>query len=134
MLPNPALNVNAPITAFLPPENQERCDLLTDYEQGSLLIRDPTGGLQQAVWKGWFEDQTFKVQLAAGGILTDVLTVTGEVTELSLAFDSNMRPHFAYLEGGQAKLFWYNTQTNAEEVLLLASGITSPIEVSTDAR
>ena len=117
MLPDPHLNFNAPITAFLPPENQVRCDMLTDYEQGSLVIRDPTGGLQQAVWKGWFEDQTFKVQLAAGGPITDVLTVTGEVTELSLAFDSNMRPHFAYMEDDQAKLFWYNTQTSQNEIL-----------------
>ncbi len=117
MLPNPAINFNAPITAFLPPENQVRCDMLTDYEMGSLLIRDPTGGLQQAIWKGWLEDQTFKVQLASGGPITDVLTVTGEVTELSLAFDSNMRPHFAYMEDDQAKLFWYNTQTSQNEIL-----------------
>ena len=125
MLPDPHLNFAAPVTAFLAPEDLPKCEPLRDYEMGSLAVNDPAGGLRQAVWAGWLDGQTFKVQRLPDGPVTEVLTVVGEVSELSLAFDSNMRPHFAYLEDDQAKLFWYNTFSGQNEILDLP-GIYSP--------
>lgn len=125
MLPDPPLNFDAPITEFLAPDNQLRCDLLRDQELGSLAVNDPAGGLMQAVWEGWLDGQTLKVRPLPAGTVTDVLTVTGTVTELSLAFDSNMRPHFAFVEDGDTKLYWYNTSSGHNETLTL-SGATSP--------
>lgn len=125
MLPDPHLNFNAPVSEFLAPDNQIRCDLLRDQEMGALAVNDPTGGLMQAVWEGWLDGQTLRVRPLPDGTITDVLTVAGTVTELSLAFDSNMRPHFAFVEDGDTKLYWYNTGSGHNETLTLA-GATSP--------
>ena len=104
---------------------RRQASLLRDLALGSLLISDPTGGLRQATWEGYLDGQTFKVWIPPSGIVTDVLTVTGQVTELSLAFDSNMRPHFAYVEDGVPKFYWYDTSTN-QNTITPYPGITSP--------
>lgn len=54
-----------------------------------------------------------------------VLTTTGEVTELSASFDSNMRPYLIWVEDGVTKFYWYNTRISASEVVEL-TGLTSP--------
>ena len=125
MLPTPYIQPLAPPADFLVPDNVARVSLLRDLELGSLLVSDPTGGLRQATWEGYLDGQTFKVWIPPSGTITDVLTVTGQVTELSLAFDSNMRPHFAYVEDGVPKFYWYDTSTN-QNTITPYPGITSP--------
>ena len=125
MLPTPYIQPLAPSADFLAPDNVARASLLRDLELGSLLISDPTGGLRQATWEGYLDGQTFKVWIPPSGSVTSVLTVTGTVTELSMAFDSNMRPHFAYVEDGVPKFYWYDTSTN-QNTITPYPGITSP--------
>lgn len=121
MLTTPKININAPPGNFLEPEDLPRCNLLSDKEIGSLELGDPTGGLSQAVWRCWFEDGFLKVQrlatdeLPIGDIIV-VQEIEGEVTEISVTFDSNMRVHIVYIEEGVTKLYWYNTQTAQNEI------------------
>ena len=125
MLPTPYIQPLAPSANFLAPDDIPRTSLLRDLELGSLLLFDTAGGLRQAVWEGYLEDNALRVWVPPSGLVTEVLGNLGTVTELSLAFDSNMRPHFAYVEDGVPKFYWYDTSTN-QNTITPYPGILSP--------
>lgn len=124
MITTPPVNPAAPITAFLPPEEAPRCARDVDKELGALALYDPTGGLRQATWACWMDGAQVALQRLPDGPITHELTLSLAVTEVSLAFDSSMRPYFAYRDGAASKLYWYNTQTEANETLVIADAIS----------
>lgn len=125
MITTPPLNLHAPITPFLPPEDAIRCSRDADQELGAMALYDPAGGLRQAVWQCRMDGPYATLQRLPDGPITRELTLSVTVTEISLAFDSSMRPYFAYREADNLKLYWYNTQTESNETLVIPTA-TSP--------
>lgn len=125
MLTTPPIRDEAPISDFLYPDSVVRADPLFDLELGALAVGDPSGGLRQVTWEGWFHDGALFVRRRPDGVVEQVLDGLGLVTELGLTFDANMRPHFAYVEDGTAKFYWYDTQ-QASNVVTSYPGATSP--------
>lgn len=125
MLTTPPLNLAAPVTNFLAPDDQPRTNLLYDLELGALAVGDPAGGLRQATWQGWYASGALWVKRLPDGEETQVLGSLGAVTEIGMTFDSNMRPHFAFVEAGVPKFYWYDTQ-QAANVITTYADITSP--------
>jgi hypothetical protein len=56
--------------------------------------------------------------------VTVVATGLGSVTDVSLAFDSNMQPVIAYLEDGVCKLRWFRLLINGFQTDAFAGCIT----------
>jgi hypothetical protein len=72
--------------------------------------------------------------LSAANTPRKVLFSSPSIREISLAFDQNMRPAVAYMEGDQAKLWWYDTQVAGEVFTDLPAGSTSPKACLDDKR
>lgn len=108
MLPNNAISsVYIPATLLLP-DDRARSNLLMDFERGGVALNDPTQGLNVKTWQVWSDGS--EVRVGAIGAASTALIFTGsDITEVSLAFDQNMRATIAYVEGGVTKLYWYDT-------------------------
>lgn len=100
-----------PSPSALPiPEVLTRLDrgLLIDYEMGGVSIQDPSQGMSVRVWKLWLDGSNVVLAPDDAPYLATVLFSGEGITELTLAFDSNMTPVVAYVQAGVTKLRWYD--------------------------
>jgi hypothetical protein len=119
-LPGQVLSTNPNPTAYLPPDDRARTDL-TDFELGGIALNDPTEGSEFQTWALTYADPDIIVTPETVGSPSTVIQVAG-CTEISLAFDQNMQPLIAYVVGGQAKFYWFDT--------LLADFTTTDLEAN----
>lgn len=118
---------------FLAPDSRLRLSLLADYELGGVALFDASQGLMVQVWEvRVVSGTTIQVKPEAGATWTDVTTDTA-ITEVALAFDQNMRPTVAYVAGGVAKLYWFDSLAVAFVTTFFA-GASSPVVTMDDKR
>lgn len=106
---------------------------LIDYEHGGIGIQDTTRGLTY---------QTWRARAVSGSILLSAPTVeefvfyagAGQVTEVSLAFDQNMRPAIAFVEDNLCKFSWYDTTASEQVITTLPGGCRTPRVTLDDKR
>lgn len=118
--------------AFLPPDDRVRLDPLIDYELGGIALGDPSQGLQVQVWECRVAAGMIQVRIEGVGLWTNVIGDT-DITEVSLAFDQNMRPTVSYMAGGVCKLYWYDADIAAFTTSVFAGG-SSPVVMMDDKR
>ena len=108
---------------YLTPDSNEAAYLI-DYELGGVALNDPSQGLRVKTWTLQLvgDDVTIYADDVAA---TTLFTRTG-ITEISLAFDQNMRPFVAFVQDGQAKYWWYDTAEGAQVFSDLAAGAVTP--------
>lgn len=119
-------------------ENPQPTPLLS-RERGGVALQDPSQGLQVRVWECTtissgdlaIPDQ---VIVYAEGIEPVVLFSALEVTEVSLAFDQNMRPFVAFVSVGAAKYYWYDSAIEDARISDLPAGSSSPRATLDDHR
>jgi len=99
--------------------------MLHSYETGGIALSDASQGLKVQVWDAEVIDNSNVVLRNEAGYEATYYTGS-EITEVSLAFDQNMRPTIAIVEGGQPKLIWYDSAVEMEVVTDLAADIKSP--------
>ena len=80
------------------------------YEQGGIALNDASQGLLVKRWKVFYSTEDNGIYLSADGVSNTLVFTAANVRELDLAFDQNMRPFIAFVENGQAKYRWYDTQ------------------------
>lgn len=106
MIPEARLSVKPAPSDYL--DRTERPNPLVDYEMGGVALRDPSAGLRVRLWTARYDAGTGDVLLSAQGVAETVAFTRAGITELSLAFDQNMNPFIAFVQGGQAKFWWYD--------------------------
>lgn len=108
MLPKDVI-AETEVQGFLPPRGEESL-LIESLELGGVALNDPSEEFTYS-WMGYVEGGEVLVKRVDDELTpaTTLFAVSGEVTELSLTFDQNMRPTVAYVEDGVSKLYWYNT-------------------------
>lgn len=106
---------------------------ISDYEMGGKAISDPSLGNQDRPWTMTANEAGEVYFTAAENPLALFVTLPG-LTELSAAFDQNMRPVLAYVQNGVARLRWYNTVPGAYVVTDLPAGTISPRVTLDDKR
>lgn len=79
-----------------------------DFEWGGVAIQDPSLGLQYQEWVATVTGNGTVITLAAENTPAHTYIIGAQITEVSLAFDQNMNVVLVYVEGGQAKLWWYD--------------------------
>lgn len=114
MLPDGVLSTQVISGSILPPRDKPK-ELLIDYDMGPVNISDPTQGMKVKVWTGYVNGGW--VTYKADGVTPYPVYETGSITELSITFDQNGRPCFGFSNDSGANLYWYDTLTNAYEVL-----------------
>lgn len=125
MIPMGRLSTEAVYAPFLESDALEPESALVDYELGGRALNDPTEGLQVLTWKGW-ATEAGDVYLEAPAVPATLIFSAPGITELSIAFDQNMRPFFAYVQNGLAKFRWYDTDLGANRVTELHVDDRSP--------
>ena len=82
---------------------------LVDYEEGGIALNDPSQGLQVQSWTCyWDKDDGWVYVKADSGSPIQVIQDT-TITEISFAFDQNMKISLAYVAAGVVKLYWYDS-------------------------
>lgn len=106
MLPDHTLSSVLVKGTYLVPDSYTPTSTL-DYELGGIDIQNPLQGLQVKTWMAFVDGNDVKV--AAADKLPVVIFSFPGVTEISLAFDQNMRPTISYMRNGNGWLYWYDS-------------------------
>jgi len=106
--------------------------LMTSREWGGVNLSDPSQGLQVKIWS-CATDGTNIIVSAEDSPSTIVVTGS-DITSVSLAFDQNMQPFVAFVEGGQAKYYWYDSLIEDFAITDLPVGSTTPVATLDDHR
>lgn len=133
MIPGDAISTFAAPAAMLQPDDRGRIARKTDYERGGVALSDPSEGLLGYVWRARLDGNDVLVGREPYTAEAVVLSEPG-ISELSLAFDQNMRPAIAYVALGQAKLRWFDATIPGETTLLLPADARSPFVTLDDKR
>jgi hypothetical protein len=134
-LPDNTLSANSNFSSFLQPDALGRGDDLEDYELGGIALNDPSQGLKVKNWKARALNGSNEIRVSADPYNIEIPLVSADnITEVSLAFDQNMRPALAYITNGQAKLYWYDSVVEAQVTTVLAADITSVFLTMDDKR
>jgi hypothetical protein len=87
-------------------------DKLQDWELAGVALNDASQGLLVKVWHCTLEvdrdTSVGSVYVEAPGVAKTLLFSGVGVTEVAVAFDQNMNPFVAYMQGTDAKIFWYD--------------------------
>lgn len=90
---------------FLPPRN-EIVRRTESRELGGIALADNSEPFTHK-WYGYLQGRAISAN-RRDEAPTTLLYTTGNVTEVSLTFDQNMRPTICYVEDGMVKLYWYD--------------------------
>lgn len=97
---------------------------MCDYEDGGVAIQDPSLGLEYQTWRTRVSPDGTQILLGAPNQAESVIYTGADITEVSLTFDGNMRPHYTWVEGGVAYFNWYNSLTSDFEIMTLPDAIS----------
>lgn len=129
MLPEHKLSSIPIVQLYLYPDNIDP-DPFKSWELGGIALNDPSQGLQVQAWYArLFKDgvtETDHVYIGAEFVPEQEIFVNVAMEEISLAFDSNMNPCFAYMNAGVAYFYWYDTVVSGYVTTTLPTGSRSP--------
>jgi hypothetical protein len=101
---------------------------------GGIGLGDPGQGQLYQLWTGEVLNLRSIYVSSPNTPRTLIYSASYQITELSITFDQNMRPYAAFVERGYAKLFWYNSQIAANDILTLPAGSRNPKIMLDDKR
>lgn len=93
-----------------------------DYADGGIALQDASRGLQYQVWRARLVDSetsSSRVLLSAPNTPEFILYSVPDMSEISVAFDQNMRPALAYVTPVGSFLWWYNSAIQGMEVTVI---------------
>jgi len=94
---------------YIAPDDRETFALL-DYEQGGIGLNDPSQGLNIIPWTLRYFPATGDMVIESETTAPTILFTRSGITEISLAWDQNMNPFVAFVENGDAKFWWYDSE------------------------
>ena len=97
---------------------------VVDQELGGVGFQDPSKGLLYQVWTCRTDGAS--VTIEAPNTPAFEIYSGSEITEISIAFDSNMNYALAFVEGGVAKFKWYDSTISDFTITNLGAEVTNP--------
>lgn len=127
MIPNKALTPTVRYAPFQYPDNIPVFNT-TDYQLGGIGLSDPSEGLQV---QAWFLElsgtpASNNVVISAPNQQPLILFSAPNITQISLAFDQNMKAAVAYVSQGNSYFWWYDATLPGYTVISLPAGVTYP--------
>lgn len=125
-LPNSKIPSNPTVASSFEVPIESKLD--EDYEYGGVAIQDPSQGYNVKIWTARISQGGKYILIGAPGVAETVWYTSeyGYLTEVSLAFDQNMRPVIAFVELNQCKFQWYDTSIEQQVVTTLVAGTANP--------
>ena len=124
-IPNNSLSSVLLTAHFLEPDDRENF-LLMDLELGGVGLNDPSQGLRVQTWTLRYFPASGDMVIDAPNSLPTILFTRSNITEISLAFDQNMNAFVAFVESGDAKFWWFDTQVSMTVFTNLPAGSLTP--------
>lgn len=131
MLPNNLLSSSAIHGLFINGRSYPVTNFV-DYEAGGIGIQDPSEGLLYQVWMARLEND--HVYISAENTPEYSIFSGSGITEISFTFDQNMRFNLAYVEGGNAKLYWYDSTIPGMTITNFGASVLNPRITMDDKR
>lgn len=138
MMPPGGLADKAIVSGFsFPVKSPLPEDRLQDWELAGVYLNNPDQGLMVKLWHlvarpdaDPDSDVVHVVVSAPGGVspgeASRELFSGAGITEVALAFDQNMNPFVAYMQGGEAKFYWYDGNVPGMVHTSLSAGSYDP--------
>ena len=87
------------------------------WESGGVGLSDTSQGLASHTWRAWTDSKAIYIQRTdLPKDTAKTLLAASDITEVDSAFDQNMCPVLAYVSGGVAKLYWYDTVSQSQTI------------------
>ena len=127
MMPGNALSNPTLYSAYLPPDNIPPSFTIS-YQEGGVGLSDASQGLQVQVWTLSIEGPITMndMVISSPNTLPTILLSAPNVTQISLAFDQNMKPCIAYVSQGNAYFWWYDNTIPGYTIITLPATSTNP--------
>lgn len=116
----------------LPEVSNPEPSLLESREWGGVALLNSNLGLRVKIWTCTLQGSN--VVVYADDVPPSTVFTREDITELSLAFDQNMRPFITFVEAGVAKFYWYDSLIEDFRFTDLPAGSTSPRATLDDHR
>ncbi len=126
MIPEERLSTVPYPAPYRAPDDADPPSKLTDYELGGVALQDASQGLEVQTWTLRADPLTGEVFLGATSVPESLLFTAAGITEVSLAFDQNMRPFVAFVQDGRAKYRWFDTVLGANRITELDPADENP--------
>lgn len=124
-LPGNVLSQDITPAAFEPPRDIWKVPT-HDYARGGVALADPSQGLSVKNWHAFLNEARTQILVEADGVSPTLVTSDIDITEISLTFDTQMRPFVAYVAGGIAKYYWFDPLVPGFVTTSLPAGSTNP--------
>ena len=95
-----------------------------DFESGGVGIQDPSKGLNYQIWQAILHNEN--VILSSNNTPEFVAYSGSGISEISFTFDRNMNFTLAFVQNGEAKLYWYDSQLGAMTTTNYGPAVSSP--------
>lgn len=99
---------------------------LVDYEIGGTALGDTSQGLKFKLWKAFVDGDGTQIKLQPDGGSASVIVTDTDITEISLAFDQQMRAYLTWMAGSSAKYRWFDSTVSNFVTTTLPVGTTTP--------
>lgn len=103
-----------------------------DYELGPVAIQDASKGLMYQIWRA--RAQSDFIYLSAPNTPEYALLEVPDLTEISFSFDQNANVVFAYVQGGIAKLYWFDAAISDYTTTVFGADVITPRVTLDDKR
>ncbi len=94
---------------------------LVDYEMGGIALNNASFGLWVRLWRVRVDGDV--VYLAPESGAEQPMFIRAGISEVALAFDQNMQPVIAFVQDGQAWLWWYDSSVPGMVFTLIAGAV-----------
>lgn len=105
---------------------------LIDYDFGPIAIGDPSQGVMNKVWKGYYDGNGIVYTTDVGDVWNG-LVVSG-VEDLSITFDQNGHPFFAFKAGNSSYFQWFDPISSSYQVVNIGYATYNPRVILDDKR
>lgn len=120
MIPEMRLSTVQQPAALLLPDPQP--SLTTARARGGVALNDASQGLNVQTWT--ITTDGTSVTIEGETVSPSVLFTGSGITEISLAFDQNMRPFVAFVDDEGAKYRWFDSLDSTTKITALPGAVT----------
>lgn len=105
-----------------------------DHEDGPVDYQDPSQGQRYQQWRAYLKESAIYIE-ADNRAPEQLLASPGNtITDISIAFDWNGNLHYAWVDQGVARMYWYDTQAADYATMQLPAGVRTPKMTLDDKR
>lgn len=98
----------------------------TDFVMGPRDLLNPFFGLTDQVWEAGITEDKNNIYLVSEDIKEYIIESAENITEVSIAFNTSARLHYAFITNGKGWFVWWDTITASSQRMCLGDLVINP--------